>query len=43
LINYKNKENEKFLLAMITVMGVATSCAQETTKKVKPQLLKWLK
>jgi hypothetical protein len=42
LINYKNKENEKFLLAMITVMGVA-SCAQETTKKVKPQLLKWLK
>jgi hypothetical protein len=39
LINYKTKENEKiFLLAMITVMGVAT-CAQETTK-VKPQLLK---
>jgi hypothetical protein len=24
-----------FLLAMITVMGAATSCAQETTKKVK--------
>jgi hypothetical protein len=34
LINYKTKENEKnILLAMIT--GVATSCAQETTKKVK--------
>jgi hypothetical protein len=43
LINYKTKENEKiFLLAMITVMGVATSCARNH-KKVKPQLLKWLK
>jgi hypothetical protein len=34
---------KNILLAMITVMGVATSCAQETTKKVKAQLLKWLK
>jgi Na+/melibiose symporter-like transporter len=33
LIN-KTKENEKiFLLAMITVMELATSCAQETTSK----------
>jgi outer membrane lipoprotein-sorting protein len=32
-----------FLLAMITVMGVATSCAQETTKKVKATTAKMAK
>jgi outer membrane lipoprotein-sorting protein len=36
LLIIKQKKMKKiFLLAMITVMGAATSCAQETTKKVK--------
>jgi hypothetical protein len=43
LINYKTKENEKiFLLAMITVMGVATSCARNH-KKVKTTTAKMAK
>jgi hypothetical protein len=34
---------KNILLAMITVMGVATSCAQETTKKVKATTAKMAK